>query len=103
MLGIQFCEHAHSHLLETVCVHNDAMSFRFDREFEPRVFYAKRQCKRSYPSSGESSCSEDGVNYQCQPKKKDASSDEESITDETMYRKKYYFIKKVAKSLVFVS
>lgn len=75
---------------------------RYDRDFEPRVFYTNRQRKRSYPTSGESSGDERGSGRSL-PKKRAASSDEESITDETLYRKKYYFIKKIAKSIVFVS
>ena len=79
------------------------LSLRFDREFEPRIFYTNRQRKRSYPTSGESSSGDERVNGKSPPKKRDLSSDEESITDETMYRKKYYFIKKIAKSIIFVS
>ena len=78
---------------------------RFDSEFEPRVFHTSRQRKHSCPDpiSGESSSGDEGVNQQCPSKKRDVSSDEESITDETAYRKKYYFIKRIAKSIIFVS
>ncbi len=75
---------------------------RYDREFEPRVFYTNRQRKRSYPTSGESSSDERESGHTLS-KNGVTSSDEESITDETMYRKKYYFIKKIAKNIIFVS
>ena len=88
------------HQLYACLLHSD------EYEFEPRVFYTSRRRKHSYLSSDDSlsSSSDDEFSKQGLPHKRTGmSSDEESVTDDSVYRKKYNFIKRVAKNIIFVS
>ena len=69
--------------------------------FEPRVFYmSTRKRRHSYPSSDESLSSESSVEGM---ESGDLSSDYDEVVDDSVYKKKYKFVKKVAKSMIHVS
>lgn len=100
-------------MVETQENHVRPRSFRKqDSElgFEPRVFYtSSRKRKHSYPSSDESSSSESsgegGVAGEDEDGSCDLSSEDEDddMLDDSVYRKKYQFVKRVAKSMIHVS
>ena len=94
---------------------NDEQNGEQDLSFEPKAFYStvvsqhqSRKRRHSYHSSGESVSSMSGSEDELGDMEIDGdgssefTSDEDSGADDALYRKKYRFVKRVAKNMIYV-